>query len=71
MFTKSVNASRHVKDVTLFCELLDGFIQEFSVQHVQIITYNAVNYLAIGTTHGQAPHSDMDSMSFQLHQSNT
>jgi hypothetical protein len=28
MFLKSVDASTHVKDATLICDLLDGFIQE-------------------------------------------
>jgi hypothetical protein len=47
MFLKSVDASAHVKDATLLCDLLDGFIQEVGSQHVvQVITDNAANYVA-------------------------
>jgi hypothetical protein len=49
MFLKSVDASTHVKDATLLCDLLDGFIQEVGPQHVvQVITDNAANYVAVG-----------------------
>jgi hypothetical protein len=49
MFLKSVDASAHVKDATLLCDLLDGFIQEVGPQHVvQVITDNAANYVAAG-----------------------
>jgi hypothetical protein len=49
MFIKSVDASRHVKDATLLCELMDGFIQEIGLHNVvQIITNNATNYVVVG-----------------------
>jgi hypothetical protein len=49
MFMKFVDASAHVKDATLFCDLLDVFIQEVGPQHVvQVITNNAANYVAVG-----------------------
>jgi hypothetical protein len=49
MFIKSVDASAHVKDATLLCELLHGFIEEIGVHHVvQIVTDNATNYMVVG-----------------------
>jgi hypothetical protein len=49
MFIKSVDASAHVKDATLLCELMDAFIQEIGLHNVvQIITDNATNYVATG-----------------------
>jgi hypothetical protein len=49
MFNKSIDAPIHVKDATLVCELLDGFIQEIGLQNVvQIITNNATNYMVVG-----------------------
>jgi hypothetical protein len=49
MFLKSVDASAHVKDVALLCDLSDGFIQEVGLQHVvQVITNNAANYVVAG-----------------------
>ena len=49
MFIRSVDASAHIKDATLLCELLDGFIQEIGPQNVvQVITDNATNYMATG-----------------------
>jgi hypothetical protein len=49
MFLKSVDASAYVKDATLLCDLLYGFIQEVGLQHVvQVITNNATNYVAAG-----------------------
>jgi hypothetical protein len=49
MFIKSVDASAHVKDATLLCELLDGFIQEIGPQNVvQVITDNTTNYVIAG-----------------------
>jgi hypothetical protein len=49
MFVKSVDASAHVKDATLLCDLLDEFIREVGPQHVvQVITDNAANYVAAG-----------------------
>ena len=49
MFIKSVDASAHVKDAALLCELLDAFIREIGLEHVvQIITDNAANYVAVG-----------------------
>jgi hypothetical protein len=48
MFLK-LDASAHVKDAALLCDLLDGFIQEVGPQHVvQVITDNAANYVAAG-----------------------
>jgi hypothetical protein len=48
VFIKSVDALAHVKDATLLCKLLDGFIQEIGLQHVvQIITDNAANYVVV------------------------
>ncbi len=49
MFLKSVDASAHIKDKTLLCDLLNEFIQEIGAQHVvQFITDNAANYVAAG-----------------------
>jgi hypothetical protein len=49
MFIKSVDASAHVKDTTLLCELLDGFIQEVGPQNVvQVSMDNVANYVAAG-----------------------
>jgi len=49
MFMKSVDASAHIKDATLLCNLLDAFIGEVGPQHVvQVITDNAANYVAAG-----------------------
>ena len=48
MFIKLVDASSHVKDAALLCELLDAFIEEIGLEHVvQIITDNAANYVAV------------------------
>ena len=47
MFIKSIDASVCVKDATLLCELMEGFIQDIAVHNVvQIITNNAANYMA-------------------------
>jgi hypothetical protein len=47
MFVKSVDASAHVKDALLLCDLLEEFIQEVGPQHVvQVITDNTTNYVA-------------------------
>jgi hypothetical protein len=44
-----VDASAHVKDATLLCELLDGFIQEIGPQNVvQVIMDNIANYVVVG-----------------------
>jgi hypothetical protein len=44
MFIKLVDASAHVKDAALLCELLHGFIEEIGAHHVvQIVTDNAAN----------------------------
>jgi hypothetical protein len=49
MFIKSIDASAHVKDATLLCELLHGFIEEIGAHHVvQIVTDNAANYVVAG-----------------------
>jgi hypothetical protein len=49
MFVKSVDASAHVKDASLLCDLLDEFIREVGPQHVvQVITDNAANYVVAG-----------------------
>jgi hypothetical protein len=49
MFIKSVDASTHVKESTLLCELMDGFIQEINLHNVvQIITNNVGNYVVVG-----------------------
>ena len=49
MFIKSVDASAHVKDAALLCELMDGFIQDIGVHNVvQVITDYAVNYVVVG-----------------------
>lgn len=46
MFMKSVDASAHVKDAALLCELMEGIINEIGVHNVvQIITDNATNYV--------------------------
>eukprot|EP00253_Pinus_taeda_P036583 PITA_36583 len=47
MFMKSVDASSHIKDAKLLCDLLDVFILEVGAEHVvQVITDNAANYVA-------------------------
>ena len=47
MFVKLVDASAHVKDAALLCELMDGFIQDIGVHNVvQVIIDNAANYVA-------------------------
>jgi hypothetical protein len=44
-----VDASSHVKDATLLCELMDAFIQKIDLHNmVQIITNNATNYVIVG-----------------------
>jgi hypothetical protein len=49
MFIKSVDAPAHVKDATLLCELLYGFIEEIGAHHVvQIMTDNETNYVVVG-----------------------
>ena len=49
MFVKSVDASAHVKDAALLCELMDGFIQDIGAHNVvQVISDNAANYVAAG-----------------------
>eukprot|EP00253_Pinus_taeda_P001621 PITA_01621 len=49
MFMKSVDASTHIKDTHLLCELLDIFIQEVGPSNVvQVITDNVANYVAAG-----------------------
>jgi hypothetical protein len=48
MFIKSIDASAHVKDAALLCELMDAFIQEIGMHNVvQIITDNAANYVVV------------------------
>eukprot|EP00253_Pinus_taeda_P023997 PITA_23997 len=49
MFMKSVDASSHIKDAKLLCNLLDVFILEVGAEHVvQVITDNAANYVVAG-----------------------
>ena len=49
MFIKSVDASAHIKDAAMICELIDRFIRGIGVQNVvQVITDNAANYVAAG-----------------------
>jgi hypothetical protein len=49
MFVKFVEASTHVKEESLLCDLLDEFIREVGPQHVvQVITDNVANYLVAG-----------------------
>eukprot|EP00253_Pinus_taeda_P032232 PITA_32232 len=49
MFMKSIDASSHIKDAKTLCHLLDVFILEVGAEHVvQVITYNAANYVAAG-----------------------
>jgi hypothetical protein len=58
MFIKSIDASTHVKDATLLCELMDAFIQEIDMHNVvQIITDNAANYVAAGRLLMERHHS--------------
>ena len=41
--------SAHVKDASLLCELLSGFIEEIGLPNVvQIIIDNATNYVVVG-----------------------
>lgn len=49
MFIKLIDASAHVKDTALLCELMDGFIQDIGVHNVvQMIIDNAANYVVVG-----------------------
>lgn len=49
MFMKSVDASAHIKDAQLLCDLLDVFILEVGPKHVvQVIMDNAANYVVVG-----------------------
>jgi hypothetical protein len=49
MFIKSMDASSHVKEEALLCQLINVVIQEIGLHNVvQIITYNAVNYVVVG-----------------------
>eukprot|EP00253_Pinus_taeda_P008701 PITA_08701 len=49
MFMKSVDASSHIKDAKLLCDLLDVLILEVGAEHVvQVITDNAANYVIAG-----------------------
>ena len=49
MFIKSIDASTYVKDASLLCELMEGFIKDIGVNNVvQIIIDNAANYVATG-----------------------
>ena len=49
MFIRFVDASAHIKDATLLCELLDGFIQEIGPHNiVQVIMDNVANYVVAG-----------------------
>eukprot|EP00253_Pinus_taeda_P003832 PITA_03832 len=49
MFIKSIDASSHIKDAKLLCDLLDVFILEVGAKHVvQVITDNAANYVVVG-----------------------
>eukprot|EP00253_Pinus_taeda_P027256 PITA_27256 len=49
MFMKSVDASTHIRDSRLLCELLDIFIQEVGPRNVvQVIMDNVANYVAAG-----------------------
>jgi len=46
MFIKFIDASTHVKDVSLSYEFVDGFIQYIVLQHVvQRIHDNETNYM--------------------------
>ena len=48
MFLKSVDASDRVKDATMLFQLLDEIVMEVGVVNVvQIITYNASNYVLV------------------------
>ena len=54
MLIKSVDASSHIKDAQLICELLDGFIREIGLHYVvEVITDNVANYVIIGKCYGQ------------------
>jgi hypothetical protein len=58
MFVKSVDASTHVKDASLLCDMLDKFIREVGSQHVvQVITNNAANYVVAGRMLMQRYHT--------------
>eukprot|EP00253_Pinus_taeda_P004546 PITA_04546 len=49
MLMKFVDASAHIKDARLLCELLDLFIQDVGPSNVvQVITDNTANYVATG-----------------------
>lgn len=49
VFIKLVDASAHIKDAVMICELLDGFIREIGVQNVvQVITDYVTNYVSVG-----------------------
>ena len=69
MFVKSVDASAHIKDVALLCELMDGFIQDIGVHNVvQVIIDNATNYVVAGRMlMDRYPSLFLDSMHSSLH----
>ena len=69
MFIKSIDASTYVKDATLVCELMEGFIQDIEVHNVvQIITGNTANYVVAGKdAYGEALHFILDSMCYSLY----
>jgi hypothetical protein len=68
MFIKLVDASAHVKDAALLCELLHGFIEEIGACHVvQIVTDNAANYVAAGRMLMERHVTVLDSMHCTLH----
>jgi hypothetical protein len=49
MFIKFVDASAHIKDALLLCELFDKFIQDVGPQNsVQVIADSVANYVAAG-----------------------
>ena len=49
MFMKFVDASAHIKDARLLCELLDIFIQGVGPRNVvQVIADNGANYVVAG-----------------------
>jgi hypothetical protein len=48
MFLKSIDASSHIKDANLIYSLLADVVEEVGVKSVvQVIMYNAANYVAI------------------------
>ena len=45
---RSIDASTHLKDETLLCELMDGLVRDIGLPHVQMTTYSVAYYVVAG-----------------------